>query len=160
MSALSEGRHGTCASACLHSYHPISFTLVEQPSQWRQASHMPSLGDAFVYLHYQHPLSSTPLNLRNSTSSTHLHSPTYSTSTWRTAVPPQALNLDRYVVIYVVTTCDEHGAYVTKDSAGVDQFHQLLLSINYPPNVPIHQLSFSTNIVFANSSSDPRFTIA
>ena len=145
---------------CLPSLLSPNFLYSGRTTRWRQARHMPSLGDAFVYLHYQHPLSSTPLNLRNSTSSTHLHSPTYSTSTWRTAVPPQALNLDRYVVIYVVTTCDEHGAYVTKDSAGVDQFHQLLLSINYPPNVPIHQLSFSTNIVFANSSSDPRFTIA
>jgi hypothetical protein len=30
---------------------------------------------------------------------------------------PQAANLDRYVVIHVATTCDEHGVYVTKDSA-------------------------------------------
>jgi hypothetical protein len=32
--------------------------------------------------------------------------------------PPQ-LNIDRYVVIHVATTCDEHGVYVTKDSAEV-----------------------------------------
>jgi hypothetical protein len=31
----------------------------------------------------------------------------------------QSLNLDRYVVIHVATTCDEHGVYVTKDSAEV-----------------------------------------
>jgi hypothetical protein len=41
---------------------------------------MPFLGDAFAHLHYQHPLSSTPLNLRDSTSSTHLPSPTFPTS--------------------------------------------------------------------------------
>lgn len=35
------------------------------------------------------------------------------------ALPPASLNVDRYVVIHVATTCDEHGVYVTKDSAEV-----------------------------------------
>jgi hypothetical protein len=41
---------------------------------------------------------------------------------------PQAPNnLDRYVVIHIATTCDEHGVYVTKDSAEVIEFGWLLL---------------------------------
>ncbi|KAF2754837.1 hypothetical protein EJ05DRAFT_135120 [Pseudovirgaria hyperparasitica] len=32
---------------------------------------------------------------------------------------PQGSNLDKYVVIHIATTCDEHGVYVTKDSAEV-----------------------------------------
>lgn len=35
--------------------------------------------------------------------------------------------LDRYVVIHVATTCDEHGVYVTKDSAEVIEIGWILL---------------------------------
>jgi len=35
--------------------------------------------------------------------------------------------LDRYVVIHVATTCDEHGVYVTKDSAEVIEIGWMLL---------------------------------
>ena len=34
---------------------------------------------------------------------------------------------DRYVVIHVATTCDEHGVYVTKDSAEVIEIGWMLL---------------------------------
>lgn len=34
---------------------------------------------------------------------------------------------DRYVVIHVATTCDEHGVYVTKDSAEVIELGWILL---------------------------------
>ena len=40
---------------------------------------------------------------------------------------PQKPNLDRYVVIHVATTCDEHGVYVTKDSAEVIELGWILL---------------------------------
>ncbi|KAF2728238.1 hypothetical protein EJ04DRAFT_449727 [Polyplosphaeria fusca] len=40
---------------------------------------------------------------------------------------PQNANLDRYVVIHVATTCDEHGVYVTKDSAEVIELGWILL---------------------------------
>jgi hypothetical protein len=40
------------------------------------------------------------------------------------SAPP---NLDRYVVIHVATTCDEHGVYVTKDSAEVIELGWILL---------------------------------
>jgi len=40
---------------------------------------------------------------------------------------PQAPNLDLYVVIHVATTCDEHGVYVTKDSAEVIELGWILL---------------------------------
>jgi len=35
--------------------------------------------------------------------------------------------LDRYLVIHVATTCDEHGVYVTKDSAEVIELGWILL---------------------------------
>ena len=38
--------------------------------------------------------------------------------------------LDRYVVIHVATTCDEHGVYVTKDSAEVIELGWILLDAN------------------------------
>ncbi|KAI9857040.1 MAG: hypothetical protein M1813_008646 [Trichoglossum hirsutum] len=37
-------------------------------------------------------------------------------------------NLDRYIVIHVATTCDEHGVYVTKDSAEVIELGWILLN--------------------------------
>ena len=40
---------------------------------------------------------------------------------------PAPPNLDRYVVIHVATTCDEHGVYVTKDSAEVIELGWILL---------------------------------
>ncbi|KAF2111221.1 hypothetical protein BDV96DRAFT_650324 [Lophiotrema nucula] len=40
---------------------------------------------------------------------------------------PQTSKLDRYVVIHVATTCDEHGVYVTKDSAEVIEIGWILL---------------------------------
>ena len=36
-------------------------------------------------------------------------------------------NLDRYVVIHVATTCDEHGVFVTKDSAELIELGWILL---------------------------------
>lgn len=36
-------------------------------------------------------------------------------------------DIDNYLVIHVATTCDEHGVYVTKDSAEVIEFGWLLL---------------------------------
>lgn len=40
---------------------------------------------------------------------------------------PPAPHVDRYVVIHVATTCDEHGVYVTKDSAEVIELGWILL---------------------------------
>lgn len=42
-----------------------------------------------------------------------------------TQAPP--LKIDRYVVIHVATTCDEHGVYVTKDSAELIELGWILL---------------------------------
>lgn len=41
--------------------------------------------------------------------------------------PPAQPHADRYVVIHVATTCDEHGVYVTKDSAEVIELGWILL---------------------------------
>jgi hypothetical protein len=41
--------------------------------------------------------------------------------------PTQPPHFDRYVVIHVATTCDEHGVYVTKDSAEVIELGWILL---------------------------------
>ena len=42
------------------------------------------------------------------------------------AAPPPP-KLDRYVVIHVATTCDEHGVYVTRDSAEVIEIGWIML---------------------------------
>lgn len=39
-------------------------------------------------------------------------------------------SVDRYVVIHVATTCDEHGVYVTKDSAEVIELGWILVDAN------------------------------
>ena len=44
-----------------------------------------------------------------------------------TSNAPSSPKLDRYVVIHVATTCDEHGVYVTKDSAEVIELGWILL---------------------------------
>lgn len=49
--------------------------------------------------------------------------------------PP--LKTDRYVVIHVATTCDEHGVYVTKDSAEVIELGWILLDANSLEEVSI-----------------------
>lgn len=41
--------------------------------------------------------------------------------------PTQPGSVERYVVIHVATTCDEHGVYVTKDSAEVIELGWILL---------------------------------
>ncbi|KAF3760148.1 hypothetical protein M406DRAFT_296790 [Cryphonectria parasitica EP155] len=43
------------------------------------------------------------------------------------ALPPPPPPFDRYVVIHVATTCDEHGVYVTKDSAEVIEIGWILV---------------------------------
>jgi hypothetical protein len=47
--------------------------------------------------------------------------------------PPQTF--DKYVVIHVATTCDEHGVYVTKDSAEVIEIGWVVLDAR-DPNLP------------------------
>ncbi|CAI6100240.1 unnamed protein product [Clonostachys chloroleuca] len=44
--------------------------------------------------------------------------------------PLPAFTVDRYVVIHVATTCDEHGVYVTKDSAEVIELGWILIDAN------------------------------
>lgn len=53
---------------------------------------------------------------------------------------PQAQggNLDRYVIIHVATTCDEHGVYVTKDSAEVIELGWILLDSKNCDEVCLH----------------------
>lgn len=43
------------------------------------------------------------------------------------ALPPPPPPFERYVVIHVATTCDEHGVYVTKDSAEVIELGWILV---------------------------------
>lgn len=43
------------------------------------------------------------------------------------AVSAPTPKLDRFIVVHVATTCDEHGVYVTKDSAEVIEFGWILL---------------------------------
>lgn len=43
------------------------------------------------------------------------------------AVSAPTPKLDRFIVVHVATTCDEHGVYVTKDSAEVIELGWILL---------------------------------
>ena len=52
-----------------------------------------------------------------------------------------ASKLDRYVVIHVATTCDEHGVYVTKDSAEVIEIGWILLDTKTCDEVRVDMMS-------------------
>jgi hypothetical protein len=60
---------------------------------------------------------------------------------------PQASNLDRYVVIHVATTCDEHGVYVTKDSAEVIELGWILLDAKSCEEVSLSTLTATTSSI-------------
>lgn len=49
--------------------------------------------------------------------------------------------LDRFIVIHVATTCDEHGVYVTKDSAEVIELGWILLDAKTCEEVSLSKLS-------------------
>ena len=53
---------------------------------------------------------------------------------------PQQPKLDRYIVIHVATTCDEHGVYVTKDSAETIEIGWICLDAKSCEEVSIAQL--------------------
>jgi hypothetical protein len=55
--------------------------------------------------------------------------------------PLPQFSVDRYVVIHVATTCDEHGVYVTKDSAEVIELGWILLDASTMEEVSLAQLS-------------------
>ena len=57
--------------------------------------------------------------------------------------PSQKPSIDRYVVIHVATTCDEHGVYVTKDSAEVIEFGWILLDAKSCDEVRIARNTFA-----------------
>jgi len=52
--------------------------------------------------------------------------------------PP--FKVDRYVVMHVATTCDEHGVYVTKDSAEVIELGWILLDASTLDEVGLDRL--------------------
>lgn len=68
---------------------------------------------------------------------------------------PQAPNLDRYVVIHVATTCDEHGVYVTKDSAEVIELGWILLDAKSCEEVllPLHPPLYPQPLMHVASST-------
>lgn len=63
-----------------------------------------------------------------------------------TAIQSQQGNLDRYVVIHVATTCDEHGVYVTKDSAEVIELGWILLDAKTCDEVSGHLIRASIDL--------------
>jgi hypothetical protein len=54
------------------------------------------------------------------------------------AVSAPTPKLDRYIIIHVATTCDEHGVYVTKDSAEVIELGWILLDTKSCEEVRSH----------------------
>lgn len=65
--------------------------------------------------------------------------------------PP--LKVDRYVVIHVATTCDEHGVYVTRDSAEVIEIGWILLDATTLEEVSKHRRG-PQDLVSVNELSD------
>ena len=59
----------------------------------------------------------------------------------------QKPGLDCYVVIHVATTCDEHGVFVTKDSAEVIELGWILLDATSCDEVEFSSLILGTNIL-------------
>ena len=49
--------------------------------------------------------------------------------------PSSSYNYDKYCVIHIATTCDEHGVYVTKDSAEVIEIGWVVVDAR-DPNLP------------------------
>lgn len=73
--------------------------------------------------------------------------------------PPHA---DRYVVIHVATTCDEHGVYVTKDSAEVIELGWILLDSKTLEEVCglwHHFLSLASSLYFSQHISLMLYTV-
>jgi hypothetical protein len=70
--------------------------------------------------------------------------------------PPAPPNLDRYVVIHVATTCDEHGVYVTKDSAEVIELGWILLDAKSLEEVRIMIYSVESPNATATNASSPQ----
>jgi hypothetical protein len=62
--------------------------------------------------------------------------------------PQPQFSVDRYVVIHVATTCDEHGVYVTKDSAEVIELGWILLDASTMEEVSLAQLFHSYSALF------------
>ena len=67
----------------------------------------------------------------------------------------QKPNLDRYIVIHVATTCDEHGVFVTKDSAEVIELGWILLDAKSAEEVSedvLHRSTCESVLTFCDSS--------
>lgn len=45
---------------------------------------------------------------------------------------PPMYNFDKYCIIHIATTCDEHGVYVTKDSAEVIEIGWVVVDARDP----------------------------
>src|ERR1700761_8271672 len=76
--------------------------------------------------------------------------------------PATPNSIDRYVVIHVATTCDEHGVYVTKDSAEVIEVGWILLDaktcdeVPYPPRTLQSHLQASNPPLLTPPTAVPR----
>ena len=64
-------------------------------------------------------------------------------------------DIDRYLVIHVATTCDEHGVYVTKDSAEVIEIGWLLLDAKNCEEVGHIHILDSSNQPGSRNIKDP-----
>lgn len=64
--------------------------------------------------------------------------------------------LDYYLVVHIATTCDEHGVYVTKDSAEVIELGWCLLDTQKCEDVSNNHCASEVNLS-TNLSSSNRF---
>lgn len=64
-------------------------------------------------------------------------------------------DIDRYLVIHVATTCDEHGVYVTKDSAEVIEIGWLLLDAKNCEEVYCWEDHADSEEMLTHDTADP-----
>ena len=64
-------------------------------------------------------------------------------------------DIDRYLVIHVATTCDEHGVYVTKDSAEVIEIGWLLLDAKNCEEVYCREDHAEPEFMLIRDTADP-----
>ena len=65
---------------------------------------------------------------------------------------PPTYNFDKYCVIHIATTCDEHGVYVTKDSAEVFEIGWVVVDARDPTLPEVRDMRKSDLVTSATCS--------
>lgn len=69
--------------------------------------------------------------------------------------PSQPPQFDKYCIIHIATTCDEHGVYVTKDSAEVIEIGWVVVDARSPDLTEVRSARSKSRKRWANDTSYP-----